>query len=186
MDYTDEQLVKKYLKGDLQSFDVLTQRHLSALYNFVFKYMRSKSDSEDVTQASFLKAWQNLENFNPKFSFKTWLYTIAKRTALDALRKKHIVPVAAIEVNDSEHYILDNIVDKNPLLPETHMLMEDVQTLSWAIQQLPEHQQQVLSLYYLEGLNFREIGEKLKSSLNTIKTRHRRAILELKKIFVEK
>jgi RNA polymerase sigma-70 factor (ECF subfamily) len=187
-DLTDEQLVKRYLKGHTEAFDILTQRHLTGLYSFLFKYMKTAADSEDVAQQAFLKAWKNLKRFNPRYSFKTWLYTIAKRTALDSLKKKGFVPEAALPeaAEGTGRGIMENIADNKPLLPETLESLERVEALNWAILQLPEKHRHVLSLYYQEDLNFREIAEKLKSSINTVKTRHRRGVLQLKKIFLDK
>src|ERR1700722_7602193 len=93
----DEQLVEAFTAGQEQALEILIQRYLKPIYNFVFKYMHTVAESEDVTQEAFVKIWKNIHRFNPKQSFKSWSYTIAKNTALDALKKKGMIPFSNLE-----------------------------------------------------------------------------------------
>src|SRR5258708_18528094 len=88
-----QQLVAEHIAGNKQAFEILVSRHLNGVYNFVYKYAHDLDQAEDITQESFVKAWKNLKKFNSKYKFKTWLFTIAKNTALDALKKKGFVPL---------------------------------------------------------------------------------------------
>lgn len=183
---SDEQLVKRYLKGDPSALEILVRRYLKPLYNFVFKYMHTAAETEDVTQDAFLKIWKNLKTFNKKFKFKTWAYTIAKNTALDALKKKGLVPFSEMNDPDSRNDFAETLVDYRPLPEQALQQMENVELVSRAVAQLPEKYQNIVSLYYHQGLNFREIAESLRLSINTVKTRHRRALVYLKRDLVEK
>ncbi len=180
-DCTDEQLVAQYIKGDRASLDALIARYMSHVYNFVFKYVHSAAEAEDVTQDVFVKVWKHVGSFDPKYHFKTWLFTIAKRTALDAIKKKNLVPFASLE-NDDQPNFAENLVDDKPLTDEIVAKLGDVQMVKLAVAKLDKKYSTVLTMYYNQGLNFREIGEKLRESIDTIKTRHRRAILYLKDI----
>jgi len=86
--YRDEQLIANYLKGDEELLEVLVRRYFKLIYNFVYQYTGSLEDSEDITQEVFVKVWRNFRKFNQKKSFKTWIFSIAKNTAIDFLRKK--------------------------------------------------------------------------------------------------
>ncbi len=85
---TDEQLIKNYLIGDNKALELLIKRYLTPIYNFVLRYVKNTSEAEDVTQEVFVKVWKNLKKFNDNYKFKSWLYTIAKNTSLDYLKKK--------------------------------------------------------------------------------------------------
>ncbi len=176
---TDENLATAYIKGDQNAFEILVQRHLNGVYNFIYKYVHTASEAEDVSQDAFVKAWKNMKKFDQKYKFKTWLYTIAKNTALDSLRRKGSVPFAALESSSEQNYV-ESLVDYKPLPDEAMLKLEDAEMLHHAAAKLSSKYKLVLNLYYGSGLNFREISEKLGESLNTIKTRHRRALKYLK------
>lgn len=181
----DEQLVKAYLKGDGQALEVLIQRYLSPLYNFAFKYTHTESAAEDVAQEAMVKIWKNLKKFKPEYKFKTWAYTVTKNTALDYLKKKGLVALA--EPLDEENNQLEQVlVSRQPLPEQALEKLEDAAMVKTAIAKLPSKYQEILAMYYESGLNFREIGAMLKQSINTVKTRHRRAVIYLKKILVDK
>jgi len=170
---TDEQLVKDYLNGNQLALEQLIQRHLSGIYNFVFKYVHTIAESEDVTQEAFIKIWKNLNKFNRQYKFKTWAYTIAKNTALDHLKQKGVVPLSEI---------MDELVSPLPLPEKIMGQIQDVQMINHAVGRLPLKYREVVNLYYRDELNFREIAELLKESINTVKTRHRRALMHLKQM----
>ncbi len=176
---SDEKLVKNYLKGDKQAMEFLVQKYLKPMYNFVFKYMHTTEAAEDVTQEAFLKIWKNIKKFNGKYKFKTWAFTVAKNTALDHLKKKGFV---ALSQEDPAEGGLENILASYEPLPEEAMAkIQDAQMVGRAVNSLPQKYSRVLALYYQNQLNFREISEILKESIHTIKTRHRRALIYLKK-----
>ena len=179
---TDEQLVEKYItSGNHEFLELLIQRYLSPLYNFVFKYTHSESEAEDVTQESFVKIWKNITKFNAQYKFKTWAYTIAKNTALDSLKKKGLVPL-----EDTQESV-DRALFTYQVLPEAAIKQsEDMALIARNLASLNPKYQNVISLYYFFGLNFREIAEKLGQSIDTVKTRHRRAIFQLKKAIAER
>jgi RNA polymerase sigma-70 factor (ECF subfamily) len=177
--FSDEQLVKNYLKGNDEALEFLVQKYLKPMYNFVFKYMHTAEAAEDVTQEAFLKIWKNIRKFNGKYKFKTWAFTVAKNTALDHLKKKGFVALAAD--NNEENPIEKILVGYEPLPEEAMAKIEDAQMVNRAVQRLPEKYGRVLSLYYKNQLNFREISEALNESIHTIKTRHLRALIYLKK-----
>ncbi len=185
MESTDEQLVKNYLNGDETSLNLLILRYLSPLYNFIFKYLHLTDESEDTTQEAFVKIWKNLHKFDHTKKFKTWAFTIAKNTALDHLKKKGLVAFSDLNINPEMNFE-DSLVSHSPLPEEIMMGIEDMQVMGHAVNQLPINYQRIISLYYQDQLNFREIAELLKESINTVKTRHRRAVILLKRNLQDK
>jgi RNA polymerase sigma-70 factor (ECF subfamily) len=178
---TDEQLVASFNRtGDQQLLAILVQRHLDPMFNFVYKYTHDFAEAEDVAQEAFVKIWKNLKKFNHRYKFKTWAYTIAKNTALDFLKRKNLVPFSDLENQTEGKSYLKSLVSREPLPLETLEKLDDLQMIRLASNKLPPIYQQILALYYGQDLNFREISALLKQSINTVKTRHRRAIVYLK------
>ena len=171
---SDKELIERYLKGDEKSLEILIQNYLKVIYSFIFKFVLCQQDAEDLTQEVFLKMWRNLKKFKKEKNFKSWLFTIAKNTCFDFLRKKK--KNLALNLEN-----LEIIADFAP------SFIEELEKENWAekikreIKKLPFKMQKVLDLYYNFGLNFREISEILKEPVNTIKSRHNRAIYKLKK-----
>ena len=172
---SDEQLVINYLKGDEKSLEVLIKRYLKPIYNFAFQFVGNSPEAEDITQEVFVKMWRNLKKFNRQKKFKTWIFAIAKNTGLDFLRKKKKLSTLSLE----EYFYLSDLSSSPKEIFEKENLKEKIQE---AIEKLSLKTKEILNLYYIEGFNLREIGEILEESINTVKSKHRRAIAKLKNI----
>jgi RNA polymerase sigma-70 factor (ECF subfamily) len=86
---TAEELAARAQAGSLPSFIELLGRFEGRIYNFLLRRVRLEADAEDLTQETFLRAWQNIQRYRPKYRFSTWLFTIASRLAVDHHRLKH-------------------------------------------------------------------------------------------------
>ena len=177
-DYT---LIESYLKGNDASLEALVQRYLKPMYGFVFSYVKDAQVAEDVTQEIFLKVWKNLKKIEKNKNFKSWLYTVAKNTALDYLKKKKSIPFSSFEKEDGRNVLMESLSDIAPLPDKASEMLQDKRTFLQAIGNLSEKYRQVLLLYYYNYLNFREIAEALQEPINTIKSRHRRGLVILKR-----
>ena len=166
MNRTDEQLVADYLGGDEKSLETLFRRWLKPIYSFSYRYTNANKDAEDIAQDVFVKTWKNLKKFDRNRKFKTWIFQIAKNTCIDWQRKKKSFPL----------YSAENIKDPAPSpAPVSESLDKILERLS------PKYRM-VLFLRYNDHFTFREIAESLGEPLNTIKSRHRRALIILKKL----
>ena len=93
-----EQLAAKAQAGCLISFERIVQLNKDRLYTYLLQFLGNEHDAEDVTQEAFIKAYRHLHTFNGKARFTTWLFAIAKNTALTHLRKrKPLQPIDEIE-----------------------------------------------------------------------------------------
>ena len=181
----DEQLVKKYLKGDEKSLEILIQQYLKPVYNFVYYYVNSASDAEDITQEVFVRMWKNLKRFDQQKKFKTWLFSIAKNASIDFLRRKKTLPFSNFDDEKGDNILMDTLKDSSPLPDEILEQKNETQSLSSAIKKLSPKYRLVLDKHYNNDLTFREIAQSLNEPLHTIKSRYRRALIYLKKIFTE-
>jgi RNA polymerase sigma-70 factor, ECF subfamily len=171
---TDGQLVNQYLKGDEVSLEILIKKYLKQVYNFIYRYVNNSSDAEDITQEVFVKTWRNLKKFDQNKSFKPWLFTIAKNTCFDFFKKKKFISLSLFE--DYSDKLVDSSASPSKLINS----LDAQQKIIPAMGKLSPQYRLVLHLYYHDQLNFREISEKLNESINTIKSRYRRALVILK------
>lgn len=186
MECPDQKLIANYLKGDEKSLEILIKRYLKPIYSFVFQIIGNDQEGEDITQEVFVKVWKNLKKFDKKRSFKTWIFTIAKNTCLDWLKRKRTISFSELEHTEKSESFLENIVDTNPLPNELLEKQDLADLLNKALKKLSPKYRMVLFLRYNDHLTFKEISEILEEPLNTVKSRHQRAIAELKKLLLSK
>ena len=178
---TDEQLIVSYLKGEEKSLEILIKRYLKPIYSFVYRYIRDSQEAEDIAQEVFIKTWRNLKKFDKNRSFKTWIFSIAKNTSIDWLKKKKTIPFSNFENEAGENILTGTLTDLLPLPDELFERAGVAKMLDTVMNQLAPKYRMVLFLRYNDHFTFREIGETLGEPLNTIKSRHRRALIQLKK-----
>jgi RNA polymerase sigma-70 factor, ECF subfamily len=183
MEYTvtNENLVKQYLNGDENSLKILIKNNFKAIYNFIYQYVSDKEDAEDITQETFVKAWKNIRSFHGDKNFKAWLFRIAKNTTIDFLKKKKTVPFSALNKEDDNIDFADKISDSNILPDEIVRRADTADILNEAVKKMSAPYRTVLFLYYHDDMNFRQIADALGEPLDTVKSRHRRALFMLRK-----
>lgn len=87
MEDSDEELVALANQGTLHAFETLVKRYQPRILGFLVKQLGSREDAEDVTQRTFVQAYQSLARFSAKYHFSSWLFTIARRQGIDFLRQ---------------------------------------------------------------------------------------------------
>jgi len=89
---SDQELIKGYLNGNEQALAVLLDRYIKPLHTFVYHLVGGNSEADDVVQETCVKLWRSLKKYDSQKNFKTWIFQIAKNTAIDYLRKKRPSP----------------------------------------------------------------------------------------------
>ncbi len=182
---SDEQLIWRYLKdNDERALEDLIKRYLPLIFSFTRNYTGNQDNAADITQEVFVKVWHNLKKFDLSKSFRTWIFTIAKRTAIDWLKKKNALPFSAIQDETGNDNFVNSLADESPLITERLTLQETSDELAFALARLPGTYSAVVNLRINDELNFREIAERLKKPSNTVKSQYRRGISLLKKILL--
>ncbi|HUC01871.1 MAG TPA: RNA polymerase sigma factor [Candidatus Paceibacterota bacterium] len=185
--HTDAELVASFLKGDGESFAALVDRHMPMVYKFSYRYMGNADAASDVAQEVFIKVWKNIKKFDREKSFKTWILAITKNTALDAIKKKKAVPFSRIEEGENDlDAFLAPYVPAEDLPDETLQKKQDKDGLERVLGELSPSYRNVLLLRYTEHLKFREIAETLQEPIDTIKSKHRRALIQLRQLLAAK
>lgn len=180
---SDQILIEKYLRGDEKALETLIRRYLKPIYGFVYRYAGNSGDAEDITQEVFVKMWRHLKKFNQNKSFKTWIFSIAKNASLDFLKRKKTIPFSELD-KEGENPFAETFADPSPLPQEVLENKDISQLLSRAMEKLSSKYRMVLFLRYNDHFTFREIAESLGEPLNTVKSRHRRASIILKKLLI--
>ncbi|MDD3614517.1 MAG: sigma-70 family RNA polymerase sigma factor [Candidatus Pacebacteria bacterium] len=186
----DEQLIKNYLGGDEEAISILINRYLKEVYLYFLKRLNNSIEAEDLTQETFVKMWRNLEKFDQKRNFRAWLFTIAKNSLIDFLRKHRTTEGLAKEVafsqfiNEEEESILDDIPTLDPSVIEQIEENENWQKLETIISELPIAQRELL-LSYLQSndVTFQKLAQENNISVNTLKARYYRLVQKIRKLF---
>lgn len=182
MQRNDRQIIIDYLSGDQVAITILVDRYLKSVFNFSYRLVGNHQNAEDITQETFLKMWRNLKKYRRDENFKTWLFTIARNTSIDLLRKNKSFVFTTFENEDGENPFAENLTDTEPLPDEIFAKAEEKKMLEENLTKLTPIHREVLLLHYTEHFTFDEIGKILGKSLNTAKSRHRRALAELRKL----
>jgi RNA polymerase sigma-70 factor (ECF subfamily) len=186
VDYENEKLMISLQNGNENAFPVLVSKNLNSVYNYVLFLLKDKDSAEDVVQETFIKLWKNFRKFNKDQNFKSWLFAIARNTAIDLLRKRKDLTFSQFENEDGQNY-LENFLQNDEMSIEDAIdkkYEDDV--LRLAISSLPAFYQEVIFFRYNDDFTFEEIAKITGQSLNTVKSRYRRALNNLKIILHQK
>jgi len=191
---SDEKLIASYLTGDEKSLETLIKRYLKSICSFIYRYIGNRQEAEDITQEVFVRVWRNLKKpalslskgFDPKKGkFKTWIFSIAKNASIDFLKRKKAIPFSEFENEKGKNTLIETLINPAPLPDKLFEQSNVGEILNTAMNHLTPKYRMVLFLRYNDHFTFREIAEALGEPLNTIKSRHRRAIILLKKLLTE-
>ncbi len=162
-----EQLFKEIKQGNKRTIEEFYNRYNKIVYGIAFSILKNKEDSEDVVQTVFSKIYVLEKNKLPTEKIGTWLYTVTKNETLLFLRKNNNdVNLDTIYELEDKNNEIDKIIEKD--------------SYNRLIKGLSQKEQEVISLKILSNLTFKEIGELLEESTNTIKWRYYKSIYTLK------
>lgn len=181
----DLKLLEKIGQGDESALVRLMSEHRDPVFRFVYRYLGNPSDSEEVTEETFFRVYQNAHRFKPKASAKTWIFSIALNLARDRLRKRKksrgefsYDQTGAPEEEDGS--MLEQI-DSGERSPVAHsQSYEDLGHIHRCIQGLPEKLRVPFIFCVLEEHTYDECAAILQSSTKTVETRIYRARQELR------
>lgn len=181
MEEIERNLILECQQGDTEKFGELVLMFQDRAYAIAYSVMGNSHDAMDMTQESFIKAFKNINKFNFKSSFNTWLYKIVKNTCIDQIRKnkrkKTISIDKAVKVHDGEVFF--DIEDSNTNIEEDIEKKEMSKKLYEKLDELSNSHKQVLLLCDIQGYDYKEISDILNLPIGTIKSRISRARIKL-------
>ena len=183
--WTDEDLAAACKKHDGSAFQELMNRYIKQIFNFSRQYGRTPEDTEDITQDTFFKVWKYIGRYAKGRKFRPWLYTIARNTALDYIKKKRATLFSDIDDSENDIPFAETLEDQEPAADEIFAKTHDVNLLTKALDNLHPDHRSILVLHYHEDLTFDEIADVIGKPMNTVKSWHRRALLKLRGLMAE-
>lgn len=148
-------------QGDRRAYAELVKVHQQGVINMVYRMCSDTQMAEDVAQDTFIRAWQHLPAYQPRSSFRNWLYRIASNRALDIFRRER----ETADIDDLP------IPSGNPGPESEAIRSERGQAVQRAVLALPAASRSVLVLREYEGLSYKEISQMLDIPLGTVMSR---------------
>jgi RNA polymerase sigma-70 factor (ECF subfamily) len=174
--------VERARSGDSDAFRLLVEQHSRAVFRLAFRMTGNEQDAEDVVQETFLRAYRQLDKYEARSSFSTWLYRIASNYSLDLIRmrKRHEDKRERGKAAD-ERDILQTIPVNTPG-PDRIAHSNQVQArVNEALKELSDQERTAFVLRHFEGLSIDEIGETLGTGTNATKHSIFRAVQKLRR-----
>lgn len=169
----DFSIVKRVQAGDVAAFDQLILKYRERVFGVIYNMTANREDTSDLTQDTFIKAFQSINRFQGHCSFFTWLYKIAVNTSLSHLRKnrlRNFFSLEKIQEDGTNAQLLEQLTDKSGADRDTY-LRELQQKLNEAMQKLSIPHRTVITLFEIDGLSHSEIAEVMGCSEGTVRSR---------------
>lgn len=175
----DSELVALSLK-DRDVFGVLIKRYQDRMYRYVRRISSFSDDLiSDILQNTFIRAYVNLNSFDTKLQFSSWLYRIAHNETISYLRKnKRHIDATLLPDDSLEEFLGDIDIERE------HMTQNDAGVLWQAIKSLKQEYQDVVVLKYFEHKSYDEISDIIQKPPGTVATWISRAKQDIKKFLV--
>lgn len=164
-------LITESLKGDRVAFDRLIAIYREPVQRVFIKYKCNEFDSNDLIQETFIKAYLNLSSYNPKYSFLSWVTTIARNTFIDFTRRGGV----RNNIIESSAEMIYREMDAAESPEEAVISKERHRYVDGEIMALPEKYRKIIELRYFMGMSYEEISEELSLPIGTVKTHIHRA-----------
>ncbi|MDC1444148.1 sigma-70 family RNA polymerase sigma factor [Gammaproteobacteria bacterium] len=167
----DDLLIIKAQNGDEGAFKFLMTKYYPRVYASLFAYTKSREDSEDLTQLTFIKVWQKINSFRGDSAFFTWIYRIAINLA-----KNHFASSASKKdkVNiSSDDLEIDIPSYENPEISLMHK--QSLQNIQSYVKTLPESLKTAFTLREVDGKSYEEISDITNTPIGTVRSRIFRA-----------
>ena len=180
MKNNDAKLIQRVLEGDDAAFSTLVQKYQKSIHALAWRKTGDFHIAEDITQDTFLKAYQELSTLNEPQRFASWLYVIASNYCKMWFRKKHFSTESLENISSVQ---LEKATYSEFVIEEKERSAEETQreVVKKLLAKLQESERTVMTLYYLGGMTHEEISEFLGVSVAAIKNRLYRARNRLKK-----
>ncbi|MCX7896594.1 MAG: RNA polymerase sigma factor RpoE [Rhodocyclaceae bacterium] len=170
-------LVERAQRGDRHAFGLLVAKYQRKLLRLIQRLVPDPAAAEDVAQEAFIKAYRALPNFRGESAFYTWLYRIAVNAAKNWLASEGRTLTAVSEAADEEGEEEENhALWRDEETPDRLLLSKEIgETVSRAVEALPEELRMALILREIDGLSYEEIAQVMDCPIGTVRSRIFRA-----------
>lgn len=182
----DALLARAAARGDRPAFARLVDLHRRSVHGLVFRLLRDPEESRDAAQETFVRAWSAISTYDAAQPFGPWLLRIARNHALDLLRRR--VPAGrqvALDATPEEGAPVHELASDGPAADALLERSQTRATLEAAVAALPANYREVIQLFHVEQLSYKEIAETLDVPMGTVMTWLHRARSKLRVTLTE-
>lgn len=171
----DTNLVQECLAGNTKAFEALIDKYQKTIFNIAYRMTDNYGDAEDITPAVFIKAYEKLNSFNPKYKFFSWLYWIALNEALNLMNQQKRLSELEADFITTE---------KTP--EEIYEELELSERIQDALMEIDQEHRVLIVLKHFEGFSYEEIAYILDISEQKVKSRLFTARQMLKDVLIKR
>jgi RNA polymerase sigma-70 factor (ECF subfamily) len=175
---SDEALVSRIQNGDTEQFGVLMERYEAKLRRYGRKFLSNQDDIQDIVQDVFISSYRNIQSFDVSQKFSSWIYRIAHNALVNGLKKHQRAPILSFDFDT----LVSHTADEDPAVKERD-LIEMRGMIDRGLGELPPKYREVLILYYLEEMPYKDIADILEVPTGTVGIRIKRAKEALRKAY---
>ncbi|HKP39206.1 MAG TPA: sigma-70 family RNA polymerase sigma factor [Pyrinomonadaceae bacterium] len=182
----EDQFLESLKRGETAAFEQLVAEHTGNIYALLFRLTSDAEEARDLTQETFLRAYQGIQRFRGDADLKTWIYRIAINQARNRWRwwrrrRRDVTVSLDAPVGNSEQTIGATLKNVDAVSPEQEVLAHERENqLRGALQSLRSSYREAVILRDVEGFSYEEIAATLQINIGTVKSRLSRGRLELR------
>ncbi|UOB17942.1 RNA polymerase sigma factor [Abyssalbus ytuae] len=171
--HNEKLLVKQLIAGNEKAFIKLYNTYKNTIYGYSLKLVKSNADAEEIIQDVFMKVWEKRKTLDPSLSFKSYLFTVARNTCFNFLRKSS---------NDAKMKEKIFYKSQKSFEPADRKLIasEFERLKNGAYDKLPPKRRAIFEMSREEGMSYPEIAKKMGISVNTVKVQMSKALETLR------
>lgn len=179
---TDSELVDMVLSGNPVAFEHLFDRYANSLHQLYLQRTNGNNDdTDDLIQEIFIKAFINLRHYDKQYSFGQWIYTIARNTFIDYIRKRR----DDLSIDNTRGQYVSQPAASTPNPEENIISKQQQRQIEEYLAQMSPKYRKLVELRFFKDLSYEEIAEKLGLPLGTVKTQIHRARAQLCEFIVK-
>ncbi|MFZ2522259.1 MAG: RNA polymerase sigma factor [Minisyncoccia bacterium] len=163
---SDEKLAELVQKGEKEKFGQIMDRYQPKLFRYGRKFLKDINNIEDVVQDVFIKTYQNIKSFDTSQKFSPWIYRIAHNTFINSIKKDSRGPVYLFDFDT----LISHTVVEDPLVREREV-KEIKKIIDESLSSVQAKYREVLILYFIEDLSYKEISDILQIPIGTVGVR---------------
>lgn len=168
----DIKVLEALKDGDHKAFETVFIAFYNKTKTFIYGYLKSESDAEELAEDLFVSLWENRRNINTTKSFSSYLHTIAHNTAINFLKHKYLHNTYLSNIQYAEH---SSTSEEELIAKELGLLIDDL------VDKMPEQRKRIYILSRNEGFTNTEIAEKLNTTKRNVESQLSLALKEIRK-----
>ena len=185
---SDEDLMRKFGRGDGAAFEILYRRHESRVFRYLYRHVGNHASANDLMQEVWFAVARSAERYQPTAKFTTWLFTMAHHRMVDSLRKaRRQLSLDAVDPEEDEDFSLANRLAADPRAepPAELSSQDEAAALLQAVSALPLEQRTAFLMQAEGELSLADIAQATDSNVETVKSRLRYARAKLRQLLWE-